>query len=125
MLTYPMEERGSLPLYEYLCRRIRSDILNGTLPAGTRLPSKRALAEHLHVSVITVEGAYSQLEAEGYLQALPKRGFFVSAVEQTPPAPGETVSVPADARLWPRKRKWAIPAPRARPRRDRAKAGGK
>ena len=87
MLTYPMEERGSLPLYEYLCRRIRSDILNGTLPAGTRLPSKRALAEHLHVSVITVEGAYSQLEAEGYLQALPKRGFFVSAVEQTPPRP--------------------------------------
>ena len=94
MLTYPMEERGSLPLYEYLCRRIRSDILNGTLPAGTRLPSKRALAEHLHVSVITVEGAYSQLEAEGYLQALPKRGFFVSAVEQTPPAPRETVSLP-------------------------------
>ena len=94
MLTYPMEERGSLPLYEYLCRRIRSDILNGTLPAGTRLPSKRALAEHLHVSVITVEGAYSQLEAEGYLQALPKRGFFVSAVEQTPPAPRETASLP-------------------------------
>ena len=94
MLTYPMEERGSLPLYEYLCRRIRSDILNGTLPAGTRLPSKRALAEHLHISVITVEGAYSQLEAEGYLQALPKRGFFVSAVEQTPPAPRETVSLP-------------------------------
>ena len=62
MLTYPMEERGSLPLYEYLCRSIRSDILSGALPAGTRLPSKRALAEHLRVSVITVEGAYSQLE---------------------------------------------------------------
>ena len=101
MLTYPMGERGSLPLYEYLCRRIRSDILNGTLPAGTRLPSKRALAEHLHVSVITVEGAYSQLEAEGYLQALPKRGFFVSAVEQTPPAPRETVSLPEpEAPRW-------------------------
>ena len=42
MLTYPMEERGSLPLYEYLCRRIRADILSGALPAGTRLPSKRA-----------------------------------------------------------------------------------
>ena len=94
MLTYPMEERGSLPLYEYLCRRIRSDILNGALPAGTRLPSKRALAEHLHVSVITVEGAYSQLEAEGYLQALPKRGFFVTAVEQTPPAVRETTPLP-------------------------------
>ena len=89
MLTYPMEERGSLPLYEYLCRSIRSDILSGALPAGTRLPSKRALAEHLRVSVITVEGAYSQLEAEGYLQARPKRGFFVSAVERPLPAAEE------------------------------------
>ena len=89
MLTYPMEERGSLPLYEYLCRSIRSDILSGALPAGTRLPSKRALAEHLRVSVITVEGAYSQLEAEGYLQARPKRGCFVSAVERPLPAAEE------------------------------------
>ena len=55
MLTYPMEERGDLPLYEYLYRRIREDILSGKLTAGERLPSKRALAEHLHLSVITVE----------------------------------------------------------------------
>ena len=81
MLTYPMEERGSLPLYEYLCRRIRSDILNGTLPAGTRLPSKRALAEHLHISVITVEGAYSQLEAEGYVYSVSGRGSFVAETD--------------------------------------------
>ena len=94
MLTYPMEERGSLPLYEYLCRRIRADILSGALPAGTRLPSKRALAEHLRVSVVTVEGAYSQLEAEGYLQAQPKRGFFVSAVEQAPPPAVRSVLMP-------------------------------
>ena len=94
MLTYPMEERGALPLYEYLCRRIRADILSGALPAGTRLPSKRALAEHLRVSVVTVEGAYSQLEAEGYLQARPKRGFFVSAVEQAPPPAVRSVLMP-------------------------------
>ena len=80
MLTYPMEGRGGLPLYEYLYRRIRADILNGTLAAGERLPSKRSLAEHLNVSVITVEGAYAQLEAEGYLYTIPKRGFFVSQV---------------------------------------------
>lgn len=49
MLTYPMEERGALPLYEYLCRRIRADILSGVLPAGTRLPSKRALADRKSV----------------------------------------------------------------------------
>ena len=94
MLTYPMEERGSLPLYEYLCRRIRADILSGALPAGTRLPSKRALAEHLRVSVVTVESAYSQLEAEGYLQARPKRGFFVSAVERAPPPAVRSVLMP-------------------------------
>ena len=64
MLTYSMDKRGSLPLYEYLYRRIRADILDGTLSPGEKLPSKRALAEHLHLSVITVESAYAQLEAE-------------------------------------------------------------
>ena len=73
MLTYSLEDRGGLSLYEYLYRRIRADILDGTLATGERLPSKRALAEHLHISVITVEGAYQQLEAEGYVYTLPKR----------------------------------------------------
>ena len=103
MLTYPMEERGDLPLYEYLYRRIREDILSGKLTAGERLPSKRALAEHLHLSVITVEGAYAQLEAEGYLYTLPKRGFFVSQVDRTPapkaPEP-PAILVPEAARQW-------------------------
>ena len=57
MLTYTLEERGGLPLYEYLYRRVRADILSGALAAGERLPSKRALAEHLQISVITVESA--------------------------------------------------------------------
>ena len=87
MLTYNMEHRGTLPLYEYLYRCIQGDILSGTLCAQERLPSKRALAEHLHISVITVEAAYQQLEAEGYVYARPKRGFFV--------CPVETFSVPA------------------------------
>ena len=103
MLTYPMEERGDLPLYEYLYRRIREDILSGKLTAGERLPSKRALAEHLQLSVITVEGAYAQLEAEGYLYTLPKRGFFVSQVDRTPapkaPEP-PAIPVPEAARQW-------------------------
>lgn len=103
MLTYPMEERGDLPLYEYLYRRIREDILSGKLTAGERLPSKRALAEHLNLSVITVEGAYAQLEAEGYLYTLPKRGFFVSQVDRTPapkaPEP-PAIPVPEAARQW-------------------------
>ena len=96
MLTYTLEERGGLPLYEYLYRRVRADILSGALAAGERLPSKRALAEHLQISVITVESAYQQLEAEGFLVARPRRGFFVAAVERclpahsAPPKPSET-----------------------------------
>lgn len=80
MLTYSLEDRGGLTLYEYLYRRIRGDILSGALAVGERLPSKRALAEHLGVSVITVEAAYQQLEAEGYVRARPRSGFFVSQV---------------------------------------------
>ncbi|MBP3485749.1 MAG: winged helix-turn-helix transcriptional regulator, partial [Oscillospiraceae bacterium] len=102
MLTYSMEERGTLPLYEYLYRCIRSDILDGTLAAGERLPSKRQLAEHLRLSVITVEGAYQQLEAEGYVYTLPKRGFFVAPVERLAAAPPAPAPLPAPAvkRPW-------------------------
>lgn len=96
MLTYSMDKRGSLPLYEYLYRRVRADILDGTLSPGEKLPSKRALAEHLHLSVITVESAYAQLEAEGYVYTRPKRGFFVSHIEQQrPAAPAAAVTLPA------------------------------
>ena len=76
MRTYVMEDRNGLPLYEHLYRCIRRDILDGTLAAGERLPSKRALAEHLHISVMTVEAAYRQLEAEGYLTVPPPAGLF-------------------------------------------------
>ena len=78
MLTYDMEDRGGTPLYEYLYRCIREDIRSGALPPGEKLPSKRALAEHLRVSVITVESAYAQLEAEGYVRSIPGKGSFAS-----------------------------------------------
>ena len=98
MRTYALEDRGSTPLYEYLYRCIREDILAGALAAGERLPSKRALAEHLHISVMTVEGAYQQLEAEGYVYTRPKRGFFVAEVERPrsapPPPPQPEVRTP-------------------------------
>ena len=77
MLTYDLDRTGGCSLYESLYRRIREDILAGRLAAGEKLPSKRLLARHLSVSVITVENAYAQLAAEGYIYSLPKRGFFV------------------------------------------------
>lgn len=102
MLTYDLEARGGLSLYEYLYRRLRDDILSGALAAGERLPSKRALAEHLRVSVITVEGAYQQLEAEGYVDARPRRGFFVSPVDRVPAAPAAPAALPEEPedRVW-------------------------
>ena len=87
MLTYDMDSRGGLPRYEYLCRCIRADILSGRLPSGYRLPSKRSLAEHLAVSVITVENAYEQLRSEGYVMAKERDGYFVCRSEGLPVVP--------------------------------------
>ena len=66
MLTYTLKKTPGHPLYEQLYQNIRDDIAAGRLPAGSRLPSKRVLAAHLGVSVVTVESAYAQLLAEGY-----------------------------------------------------------
>ena len=63
---------------------IRADIMNGVLAGGTRLPAKRPLAEHLKVSQITVETAYGQLTAEGYLRAVPRSGYFVQQLDALP-----------------------------------------
>ena len=82
MLTYELKKAPGLPLYEALYRCIREDILSGRLPAGSKLPSKRALATNLEVSKITVEGAYNQLLAEGYIQSREKVGYFVERLEQ-------------------------------------------
>lgn len=80
MLTYSFENREHRSLYEHLYKQIKNDILQGNLSSNERLPSKRALAEHLNISTITVENAYNQLVAEGYLYAKPKSGFFVSEI---------------------------------------------
>jgi len=82
MLTYELKKSPGVPLYEALYRCIRGDILSGQLQPGEKLPSKRALAQHLEVSKITVETAYSQLLAEGYICSREKVGYFVEAVER-------------------------------------------
>lgn len=82
MLTYDMTARGELALYEHLYRCIRKDVEQGAIIPNERLPSKRRLAEHLGVSVVTVEGAYRQLVAEGYVRAVEKRGYYVNEIPQ-------------------------------------------
>ena len=94
MLTYSFENRTHESLYEYLYQQIKQDILSHQLNPGEKLPSKRALAEHLNISTITVENAYSQLMAEGYIYSKPKSGFYVSSI-----APSEHAGVKAEASL--------------------------
>ena len=92
MLTYSLERRDGLPLYDYLSRRIKEDIWAGKLRPGEKLPSKRALARNLEVSVVTVENAYAQLVAEGYLYTREKSGYFVSALDTgARPTPAPTL----------------------------------
>ena len=85
MLTYELKKAPGVPLYEALYRCIRGDILSGKLAPGEKLPSKRALAAHLEVSKVTVEGAYAQLLAEGYLRSQEKVGYFVEATDHRHP----------------------------------------
>ena len=94
MLTYELKKAPGVPLYEALYRCIRGDILSGALQAGQKLPSKRALAQNLEVSKITVETAYNQLLAEGYICSREKVGYFVETVEHHAPVP-ETPVLPS------------------------------
>ena len=92
MLTYTLTREGRRPLYEQLYEAIKGDILSGAIGGGEKLPSKRRLAEHLGISKVTVETAYQQLLAEGYVTVREKVGFFaehitpVQPVQIRPPA---------------------------------------
>lgn len=81
MLTYSFDDRGDNTLYEHLYKQIKNDIKNKELKPGEKLPSKRALAKHLDISTITVENAYNQLAAEGYIYSVPRSGFYVSEIQ--------------------------------------------
>ena len=80
MLTYDLRSRGTSSLYEFLYQSIREDIARGRIPCGTKLPSKRNLAQHLDIGVATVTAAYDQLITEGFVRTEQRRGYFVEDV---------------------------------------------
>lgn len=103
MLTYSFANLGSDSLYEHLYKCIKNDILQGILKAGTRLPSKRSFAKNLGISTITVENAYAQLIAEGYIYSIPKKGYFIADIKTivSNSESGDIPSGPLPANLSP------------------------
>ena len=81
-LMVPIDNQSRLPLYEQIYQYMKEEIQSGRIPAGSRLPSTRILAENLKVSRSTTQMAYEQLLSEGYIEALPCKGYFVCRIEE-------------------------------------------
>ncbi len=69
--------RDSRPIYEQVKEGFRQLILSGVLPADEKMPSVRELAASLAINPNTIQRAYKELEAEGYICSVPGRGSFV------------------------------------------------
>ncbi len=79
----PMLQKDlKLPICCQLYRYIREEIKSGQIPVGTRLPSIRQLSQNLMISKNTVESAYGQLIAEGYIESKPRSGLYISEIEK-------------------------------------------
>ena len=81
-LIIPLNINSKEPLYEQIYQYIKEEIKSGSLPFHGRLPSTRALAKHMQVSRSTIDMAYAQLTAEGYLEAVPYKGYFVAQIDE-------------------------------------------
>lgn len=66
------------PIYDQIYAQIKTQIIAGKLQPGEALPSIRALAKDLKISVITTKRAYDELEAEGFLYTIAGKGCFVA-----------------------------------------------
>ena len=82
MLSCHLNRSSEVPLYEQLYNFIKNEIIVGRIEYGAKLPSKRKLSEFLKISQNTVETAYDQLLAEGYVESVPRKGYFVLAYEE-------------------------------------------
>ena len=92
---FMLNHNDPVPLYKQLYLQIREHALSGKLAANSKLPSVRDLAAELATSRNTIEGAYQELHAEGYIYSKHRSGYFVSVLDQDaallapPPAPRE------------------------------------
>ncbi len=81
-LMIPLDNDSARPLYQQIYEYIRKEIADGKISCGEKLPSTRLLAKHLLLSRSTVEIAYEQLFAEGYIEARDRRGYYASDISK-------------------------------------------
>ncbi|MBQ7066692.1 MAG: PLP-dependent aminotransferase family protein [Lachnospiraceae bacterium] len=81
-LAITLDTQNGVYLYEQIYQYIKNEIIEGKFRSGERLPSTRALAEHLQIARSTVELAYEQLVSEGYIESRPYKGYFVCPIEE-------------------------------------------
>lgn len=77
-----LNNQSSAPIYEQIYTQLKNQILSGELPEDAALPSIRALAKDLRISVITTKRAYEELERDGLIYTLAGKGSFVAARNQ-------------------------------------------
>lgn len=80
-LMIPLDTKSLTPLYQQIEEYLKQEIQEGRLIAGMRLPSSRALSANLLVSRSTIETAYDQLVAEGYIEPVAYKGYYVCEIE--------------------------------------------
>ncbi|AIQ31565.1 GntR family transcriptional regulator [Paenibacillus sp. FSL P4-0081] len=74
-----LSSASSRPIYEQITSQIKEMIMKGELKPEDILPSMRKLAKDLHVSVITTQKAYENLQRDGFIETIPAKGTFVSS----------------------------------------------
>ncbi len=80
-LIVPLNVQGDRPLYEQIYQYIKDEIRKGNIRPEKQLPSSRELAKSLKVSRSTTQLAYEQLVSEGYLEAVPRKGYFAASLD--------------------------------------------
>lgn len=74
-----ISSNSNKPIYEQITSQIKAMVMKGELTHGEAIPSMRALAKSLHISVITVQKAYEDLQRDGFIETTVGRGSFISA----------------------------------------------
>lgn len=77
-MTIIIDNRSDLPIYNQIYSQIKNQIISGTLQSNEPLPSIRALAKDLRISVITTKRAYDELERDGFIYTVAGKGCFVA-----------------------------------------------